>query len=138
MTNDIFVSYAAADRTHAETVAQCLTAMGTSPVLDEWCLAPCQPSQTDVDAKIERSSACLLLIGASGAGPAQSMETRMVLARQAARHIPVVAILLPGADLDTLPPFLHDTHAAIDLRHDSGIHDLARALRRSLAPLSAR
>ncbi|HLN23234.1 MAG TPA: toll/interleukin-1 receptor domain-containing protein [Patescibacteria group bacterium] len=136
MTNEIFVSYAAADRSHAEAVAHCLTAMGRFPVLDEWCLAPCQPSQTDVDAKIEQSSACLLLIGPSGAGPAQSMETRLVLARQAARQVPVVAILLPGADLDTLPPFLHD-HVAIDLRQDSSAHVLARALRHSLAPLSA-
>ena len=133
MTYEIFVSYAAADRSQAETVARCLTAMGTSPLLDEWR----QESQNDVDAKIERSAACLLLIGAGGAGPAQNMETRMVLARQAARQVPVVAILLPEADLDTLPPFLHD-HVAIDLRQDSAPQVLARALRHSLAPLSAR
>lgn len=130
MSTPVFVIYSPNDRQLAESVAAVLTSLGVQPDM-EWEVESDGLWSEQMEKPMDAAAACVMLIGPSGQGPANSMEMRMFLAHQAAKGAMLLPILLPGAEPADMPLFLQG-HPIVDLRHDPDMSTLPHLLRDSL------
>ena len=106
-TYDVFLSHATHDKPKVEDLARRLKAEGLKPFLDKWHLVPGEPWQEAIEIAMARSRTCLVFVGPGPLGPWQNEEMRSALdmrVRDNSRR--VIPVLLPGASLSVLPPFL--------------------------------
>ncbi|HSK81448.1 MAG TPA: FxSxx-COOH system tetratricopeptide repeat protein, partial [Thermoanaerobaculia bacterium] len=90
-----------------EHLALCLKAEGFKPFLDKWHLVPGEPWQEAIEKALDRSRTCAVFVGPGHLGPWQNEEMRNALeirVRDDSRR--VIPVLLPGASMPELPPFL--------------------------------
>lgn len=113
----VFLSYSGAkDLPQAEAIAQSLSEAGIDVWLDKWDLVPGARWFSAVEQAMSSSRAVLLLVGPSGLGNAQKDELRAALYRQSKdERVRVIPMVLPGADLEQIPPSLRQT-LVVDLR----------------------
>ncbi len=107
---DAFLSHSSADKPVVEAVADRLVKAGLTPWLDKWNLVPGEAWQPALETALERSRACVVLVGPGPLGPWQNEEMRLAIDRRVAdSSYRVVPVLLPGADRgpsSQLPNFL--------------------------------
>jgi hypothetical protein len=130
MSTPVFVIYSPNDRQLAVSVAAVLTSLGVQPNM-EWEVETDGLWSEAMEKPMDAAAACVMLIGPSGQGPANSMDMRMFLARQAAKGAMLLPILLPGAEPAEVPLFLQG-HPIVDLRLDPNMSTLPHLLRESL------
>jgi hypothetical protein len=135
---DLFLSYNTADRPSADVLRVALQQRGVQQFMDYLCLPPGQSWMDQLDGALGESAAVAVLIGPSGLGRWQRREVSWALDRQSALEarggaLPVIPVLLPGADLERAGGFLL-LMTWIDLR--AGL-DNAQALDRLTAALRA-
>jgi len=115
MPTPVFVIYSPNDRQLAESVAAILTSLGVQPDM-EWELETDGQWSEAMEKPMDAAAACVMLIGPSGQGPANSMD---------------LPVLLPGAEAADMPLFLQG-RPVVDLRHDPNMSSLPHLLRDSL------
>src|SRR5262249_46644645 len=105
---DVFLSYARSDGEVAEAIGRSLADAGLRVWVDSWKLVPGMPWQEPVERAIRESAAIALCIGKSGIGPRQQAEFHDLRLRGSEHVQPVISVLLPGAETETLPSFVRD------------------------------
>jgi tetratricopeptide (TPR) repeat protein len=135
--HDVFLSYASTDRTAVSMVRDQLQTRGISTFVDRGSVKHGQPWVQSLDEAISRSKAVIVFIGPEELGRWQKRELIIALDRQASAEktgafLPVVPVLLPGADPERVPAFLL-FNDWVDLRHGIGntnaeLDPLARVL----------
>ena len=131
---DVFLSYNTRDHVATETVARWLRENGVSCFLDRWELIPGRPWQPALEQALAQCNSVAILIGPGDLGRWQQREQSVALDRQASAGVPVIPVLLPGAD----PPlgFL-SLNTWIDLRggpdDERGLKLLDAAIRGTVA-----
>ena len=105
--HDVFLSYNSDDIAAVTQIANRLRARAIEPWFDEWHVAAGQPSQAALEQALKEARAAVVFIGQSGLGKWQESEIRVAIARRAndSSYL-VVPVLLPGAEMSTVPPFL--------------------------------
>jgi nucleotide-binding universal stress UspA family protein len=104
---DIFLSHNSKDKATVRRLAKALKARGIKVWFDEWHLIPGRPWQDALEDVIENVRAAAVLVGKSGFGPWEIPEMRGCLSEFVRRGLPVIPVLLPGADnAPKLPLFL--------------------------------
>ncbi len=106
---DVFLSHTSADKPAVEIVARWLrSSAGLRVFLDKWSLPPGTTWQDDLASALERSSTVAVFVGPNVEGPWVREERRIATDRAArsSDDFRLIPVLLPGADLDTIDPFL--------------------------------
>ncbi len=119
---DVFLSHNSEDKSAVEILARRLTdEAGLQPFLDKWHLIPGVPWQEALEEALSQSETIAVFIGPSGMSPWHNEEMRAALDKAARTRdeCRVIPVLLPGADLNSLSPFLArrtwvDFRSAID------------------------
>jgi formylglycine-generating enzyme required for sulfatase activity len=114
-TYDVFVSYNRSDRDAVRAVVEALRARGVRAWLDEDALQPGRSWLDDVEGVLGAAKSAALLLGPSGLGPWQKREMRVLVGQSVERGLPVVPVLLPGADEARVPLLIEDL-TRVDLR----------------------
>jgi predicted ATPase/Tfp pilus assembly protein PilF len=106
---DVFLSYHAGDSITVEALARRLQEVGLQPWLDLWNLPVGQEWQQLVEHALVSCNACVVCIGSHGLGRWQELEMRVALEQSVRSQgtYRVMAVLLPGADRNCVPPFLN-------------------------------
>ena len=113
----VYLSYAQPDAADVERLARVLSDVGLRVWFDRWELAPGQPWKAAVAQARRNAAVTLVCIGPAGAHDPQLDDLQEPPGEEAPgrpRH-PVVPVLLPGSDPQTLPPALR-AHGWRDLR----------------------
>lgn len=106
---DVFLSHNSIDKVQVRLLAEALRDRGFRPWLDEDDLAPGRRWQEEIEGILSTIPAAAVLVGADGLGPWEIPEMRACLSQMAARNIPVIPVLLPGApEKPKLPLFLRE------------------------------
>lgn len=111
MGYDVFLCHNQADKPAVEELENRLHAAGLKAWLDKSDLRRGVHWTTEVEKCLtEECHCCAVIVGPSGLGPWQQQELRVALDRQveAGRRngsFPVIPVLLPGGNPETLPPF---------------------------------
>ena len=126
-TYDLFLSYNSRDSQAVERVGRWLKDHGLTCFLDRWYLVPGTSWPVALEQALDRSQAVAVFLGPGEMGRWQQRELSLALDRQVSSGIPVIPVLLPGAD----PPlgFL-SLNTWVDLRQDL---DDPEALQRLIA-----
>ncbi|MBT2408667.1 MULTISPECIES: TIR domain-containing protein [unclassified Streptomyces] len=118
---DVFLSYNSQDLHSVQEIADQLEARGIRPFHDVRHLVPGTPLQESIETALMASEAVAVIMGGAGLGPWHAEEMRIAVDRAIRQQSDtrVIPVLLPGADLDDLPPFLA-RRLAVDLRRGTG------------------
>jgi hypothetical protein len=104
---DVFLCYHSADGSAVKSIAERLRKAGVLPWLDVWELPPGRDWQALVEEQISKVQSAAIFFGASGRGPWQNREVRVLLEQFVEAQTPIIPVLLPGAPLKPdLPLFL--------------------------------
>ncbi len=119
---DLFLSYNSRDREAVVRVRQLLSLRGISTFYDRTDLTPGQPWFDELESALHEVRGVAVFIGKDGFGTVQKREMQFALARQANEErqgasFPVVPVLLPGCDAETVSGFLA-LNTWVDLRRD--------------------
>src|SRR5271157_6086196 len=112
-TYDVFLSYNTRDYQAVERVGRWLKDNGLTCFMDRWYLVPGTSWPSALEQALKQSKAVAVFLGPGEIGRWQQREVYLALDHQADAGMPVVPVLLPGAD----PPlgFLR-YHTWVDLR----------------------
>lgn len=106
-TFDVFLSHNSKEKPIVRQLADAMKSRGFNVWLDEWELIPGRPWQEALEEIIQTTKAAAVLVGADGLGPWETPEMRACLSEFVDRHLPVIPVLLPGAQHQpSLPLFL--------------------------------
>jgi nucleotide-binding universal stress UspA family protein len=123
---DLFLSHNSNDKKTIRRLATTLKSRGTKVWFDEWHLVPGRPWQEALEEIILNVKAAAVLVGKHGLGPWEIPEMRCCISEFIRRGLPVIPVLLPGADeIPELPMFLRQ-FTWIDLRKGLRKHALER------------
>lgn len=106
---DVFLSHNSVDKPAVEAIARRLREEARlEPFLDKWHLVPGEPWQEALEEALKQSKTIAVFVGTSGVSPWHNEEMRAGLDQAVRSHddMRIIPILLPGADPETLPPFL--------------------------------
>jgi hypothetical protein len=117
---DVFLSYNSLDRTQVDAVRTEMERLGLTTFIDHASLAAGLPWPEALEKALKDVHAVAVFLGANGLGRWQRREVFLALemqdvARGEGRQLPVVPVLLPGAD--RTPSFLLE-NTWIELRDD--------------------
>lgn len=122
---ELFVSYASRDHQAVVSLVEVLEKQeGLKSFVDRYYLVPGRPWPQALERALASSGAVAVCIGPGELGRWQQREMNWALDRQARQpKLPVIPVLLPGADLESLPGFLAQ-NTWVDLR--GGVADPER------------
>jgi hypothetical protein len=114
---NVFLSYHAPDRAAVAQLVARLKQAGLHPWFDQDEILTGQIWMDCIEQGMRHAQAVAVIIGAGGLGPWQRHEAyaAMRLALSAREPLPVIPVLLPGADRDGLPLLL-DNFAWVEFR----------------------
>ncbi len=134
---DVFLSYAASDKTTARRLAEALRDRGLRVWFDQWHLVPGELWQEALEDAVEGAGAAVILVGQGGMGSWQEAEKQLILKQHIKRRRPVIPVILPGAPSEPeLPLFLRD-RTGVDLREglrEDGLDQLVWGITGRLPP----
>jgi formylglycine-generating enzyme required for sulfatase activity len=105
-TFDVFLSYNRGDEPAVRELATALRARDLLVWLDVDNLLPGDRWQEELEKVIRTARAGMIVVGRDGIGPWQNQEMRALLSQFAERGLPVIPVLLSGAEKPELPLFL--------------------------------
>ena len=97
-TYDVFLSYNSRDHQAVERVGLWLKENGLTCFMDRWYLVPGTSWQAALQEALKESKAVVVFLGPGEMGRWQQRELQLALDRQTVSAMPVVPVLLPGAD----------------------------------------
>src|SRR3954452_24285504 len=97
-TYDVFLSYNTRDHHAVERIGRWLKVHGLTCFMDRWYLVPGTPWPVALEQALEQSQAVAVFLGPGEMGRWQQREQHLALDRQTLAKVPVVPVLLPGAD----------------------------------------
>jgi hypothetical protein len=97
-TYDVFLSYNSRDSLAVERVGRWLKDRGLTCFMDRWYLVPGTSWPSALEQALQGSRAVAVFLGPGEMGRWQARELHLALDRQVASGMPVVPVLLPGAD----------------------------------------
>lgn len=112
---DVFLCYSSADREEIRRINEAMKAAGLVTWFDEERFVPGEFWLRQLERDFEQIRAVCAFIGPSGPGPWQENEIGVALDRFNVSKVPVIPVLLLGAEAAKLPLFLGLRHA-LDLR----------------------
>ncbi|QDT35974.1 nSTAND1 domain-containing NTPase [Stratiformator vulcanicus] len=95
---DVFLSYNTHDHEVVERVRRWLKDQGLTCFTDRTYLVPGQPWPKALEKAIDASGAVAVFLGSAGTGRWQDRELYLALDRHTKTKLPVIPVLLPGAD----------------------------------------
>ena len=105
-TYDVFLSYNRNDQISVQQTADNLKQKGLQPFYDHWELIPGEPWQDALEKALKNSQSIAVFVGPTGTSPWHNEEMRLALSMAVSEGKRVMAVLLPGANLDSVPSFL--------------------------------
>jgi hypothetical protein len=142
----VFLSYSSGDRALILEIQSFLQGRQIATFLDRNDLLPGRQWIDALQTAIDRASAVVVFVGSDGLGVWQKREVALALDRQAGLEktrleLPVVPVLLPGAELEDAPGILR-LNTWIDLRRGLGdaeaLDGLVRAVTGGVVPATER
>jgi hypothetical protein len=115
-TFDVFLSYNSDDRAEVRTIAKYLQSAGLLPWIDEDELRPGRDWMSQLQLDIERVASCAVVVGRSGLGPWQGVETKSALQLFVDKHLAVVPVLLPTCSAEPQLPIFLRSFGWVDFR----------------------
>ena len=103
---DVFVSSSGTDKAIVQTLADELRDRGLNPWVDAANILPGQVWQEEIERTLPQVRAVVLLLAHSKARPWQNVEVAAALDQAARQGTAIIPVLMPGADVSDLPPFL--------------------------------
>jgi hypothetical protein len=103
---DVLLAHHSGDKPLVRQIAEHLRLRGLSPWLDEEQIPPGRWFQDPLQDAIRDSLSAAIIIGPSGLGRWQEVETRALLQECVERDVPVIPVLLPGATIPSPMLFL--------------------------------
>src|SRR5579884_507914 len=97
---DVFISYNSKDREEVNEISILLMDNGIAPWFDKRDLSAGNPWWPEAERELQRSKAVAVCVGRSGFGPCQKEEIKIAHEQQKQRGIPVIPVLLAGAEDD--------------------------------------
>ena len=97
-TYDVFLSYNSRDHQAVKRVGLWLKNNGLTCFMDRWYLVPGTSWQAALQEALKESKAVVVFLGPGEMGRWQQRELQLALDRQTISAMPVVPVLLPGAD----------------------------------------
>lgn len=94
---DAFMAHNSADKDAVQTIGSHLRKRGLKPWIDKEQIRPGRFFQEAIQEILSRCKAALVIIGRSGLGRWQTLEIRTLITRCLEQNIPVIPVLLPGA-----------------------------------------
>jgi GTPase SAR1 family protein len=116
---DVILLYNAADRDAVGDVAHELRSRRLRPWFDQWETSPGQPLLREAERAFANCRSVAVFVGQTSPGPWQDLELRALLTDSLERRIPIIPVLLPGANPRDLPLFLR-SFTGVDLREERG------------------
>ena len=95
---DAFIAHNSADKKAIEQIAAYLRKHGLRPWLDKEQIAPGRFFQDVIQEHLPRCKSALIFIGRAGIGRWQTVEIRSLMSRCVEQNIPIIPVLLPGAE----------------------------------------
>jgi hypothetical protein len=106
-TFDVFASYGSPDRVIVEDILLALRQQGVRPWFDKWCIKGGDRFIQQIAAALDEVPAIAVFIGSEPLRPWQSAEVERAIKQSVESDSKrVIPVLMPGADVDQLPPFL--------------------------------
>jgi hypothetical protein len=106
---DVFLAYSEKDAVPVMAIGEALRRRGLNPWLDRWHLPPGRPFQDEIERVLPTTRAVAVFVGPRGMRPWEQLEMRAAISQFAKRQLPVIPVLLPGADASPdLPLFLQE------------------------------
>lgn len=96
-TFDAFMAHNSADKRAVGKIADYLREHGLRPWLDKEQIAPGRFFQDAIQEQLPRCKSALIFIGRAGVGRWQTVEIRSLMTRCVEQNIPIIPVLLPGA-----------------------------------------
>lgn len=103
---DCFLSYNGRERASVRTVGEALDDEGLLIFYDEWSLVPGEPFHDGLQDALLSTETFAIFVGPHGFSGWQREELRVAIDRRVRTGARVIPVLLPGADPNTVPPFL--------------------------------
>jgi len=95
---DAFMAHNSADKKAVESIAAYLRKKGVRVWLDKEQIAPGRFFQDVLQEHLPRCRSALIFIGRAGVGRWQTVEIRTLMTRCVEQNIPILPVLLPGAE----------------------------------------
>jgi tetratricopeptide (TPR) repeat protein len=112
---DVFLSHHSNDKPAARQLADALRSRGLTVWMDEAELVPGRAWQEAIEEAIQIAKSAVVLVGANGLGPWETVEMRLCFSEFVHRGLPVIPVIFSGAPMEALPPFLRQL-TWVDLR----------------------
>ena len=112
---DVFLSHHTKDKPAARQLADALRARGLTVWIDEAELVPGRAWQEAIEEAIQIAKSAVVLVGANGLGPWETVEMRLCFSEFVKRRLPVIPVIFAGAPVEAFPPFLQQL-TLVDLR----------------------
>lgn len=126
---EIFISYHRQDEVAAQTFAQDMKSRNVRVWFDKWNLRPGTNFLEAIEEVLRQVPAVAVLVGPSGLGPWEQIESQIALIESQKRAIHIIPVLLPGVvEKPELPLFLQ-RYTWLDLRHGRNLEALAEIIR---------
>lgn len=121
MNEKVFLCHNSEDKPAVRRLAEKLEDAGIDIWLDEWCLAPGDRWQVEIEQALNQCQVCAVFLGSNPIGTWQHEELQVVLGRRASdKQFRVIPVLLPKterAKRSLMPAFLANTHW-VAFQHD--------------------
>ena len=123
---DVFLAHNSQDKPAVRQLGRLLQDRGLRVWLDEWNLKPGAVWQEVLAEILQTTRAAAVLLGPDGVGPWQRLEIQGALMEFVDRGLPVIPVLLPGAQEAPALPFFLKTFTWSDLRSGYDVESLDR------------
>jgi GTPase SAR1 family protein len=95
---DVFLAHSSKDKSAVEQIADDLRTRGINPWLDKEQVPPGRWFQDVIQEAIPHVRSAAIIIGPDGLGQWEAVELRAFISRCVEKRLPVIPVLLPGAD----------------------------------------
>ena len=122
MSFDVFLSHNSKDKPAVKALGTALKERGLTVWLDEWELRPGLTWQDSLEDIITGCKSAMVCFGGSGVGPWEDPEMQALLRRfvndkKIGNVVPIIPVLLPGAQADVKLPLFLEAFTWVDLRN---------------------
>lgn len=105
---DVFLAHNSADAPSVEIIATGLSARGMRPWFGPWEIPPGRLFQKEIERVLPHIKSIAVVIGPSGIGPWEEIETDVAISQFVRRRLPVIPVMVYGTNAPELPLFLQE------------------------------
>ncbi|MBP5975732.1 toll/interleukin-1 receptor domain-containing protein [Brasilonema sp. CT11] len=117
---DVFLCHNTEDKPLVEEIGKDLIDRKIIPWFDVWELRPGTSWQDTLEKQLKNIKSAAIFVGQSGIGPWQKIELKGFILEFMERKLPVIPVILRGAETPKIPPLLKD-NIWVDFREKDSI-----------------